>query len=100
LYLNYEGTESSDIQNQNLASLNDFKNSFITSQFEYTAFADDDILFPARSSVRIKAGFGSRKSADEKINQQLYQANAMHTFILNQRNHINIRSHNFFLQSD
>lgn len=48
LYLGYESTESSDIQNQNTASISDFKNAFVTSTFEYTDFKPDDFLFPKK----------------------------------------------------
>ena len=100
IFLNYEATESSDIQNQQLGSIADFKNAFATTQYDFTAFTTEDILFPERTSIRLKAGVGSRTSRGEKINQQIYQVNLMHNIILNKRNQINIRSQNFYLQSD
>src|SRR5690606_13078997 len=46
VYLGYQSTESSDIQNTNSSFISDFKNSFVTGQFEYTDFKTDDFLFP------------------------------------------------------
>lgn len=100
LYLGYQSAESSDIQNQNTASISDFENSFVTSQFEFVDFKSDEFLFPEKTKVDFKVGIGSRKSKLIKNDQIFLNINLKHALFLNDKNNINIKSQNYYLNSD
>lgn len=100
LYVGYQSTESNDIQNLNSSTLKDFDNAFITSNFEYTRFKNDDFLFPDKTSLNIKAGVGSRNSEASKNSQFFTNIDLRHNLYLNDKNIIALRSQNFLLQSD
>ncbi len=100
VYLGYQATESSDIQNQNNFSINDFKNTFLTSSFEYTDYRVDDFLFPEKSAATIRLGVGKREANLSTNNQLFAEINLAHNLYLNEKNILNIRSENYFLNSD
>ena len=100
LYVGYQSTESNDIQNLNSSTLKDFDNAFITSNFEYTRFKNDDFLFPDKTLLNIKAGVGSRNSEASKNSQLFTNIDLRHNLYLNDKNIIALRSQNFLLQSD
>lgn len=100
LYLGYQSTESSDIQNLNNFTVQDFKNNFVTSTFEFTDYNAADILFPEKTKIYLKAGLGKRASKQNEDNQLFAELNAHHNFYLNQKNSFNVRTRNFYLQSD
>jgi hypothetical protein len=100
LYVGYQSTESNDIQNLNSSTLKDFDNAFITSNFEYTRFKNDDFLFPDKTLLNIKAGVGSRNSEASKNSQFFTNIDLRHNLYLNDKNIIALRSQNFLLQSD
>ena len=100
LYLGYQSAESSDIKNLNLPTLNDYTNSFITANYEFLQFKNDDFLFPEKTNFNLKIGTGKR---DAKLasNSQFYGTlNLKYNFYLNSKNIINVKSQNFYLQSD
>ena len=100
LYIGYQSTESSDIQNINSTNLSDFNNSFTTTSFEFIDFKIDDFLFPEKTKLDIKFGIGSRQSKQSSDEQLLGSLNFHHNIYLNQKNIINLKSHNFYLQSN
>ena len=100
LYVGYQATESSDIQNTNTASISDFKNSYFTSTLDYKDFMPDDFLFPEKSKMIVRAGVGARKSKFDKNAQAFGEVNLMHNLYLNEKNIINLKSQNFYLHSD
>ena len=100
LYLGYQSSESSDIQNQNSSSISDYTNSYITSQFEFINFKSDEFLFPEKTKIDLKTGVGSRRSKINKNEQVFLNINLKHTFFLNSRNNIQIKSQNYYLNSD
>lgn len=100
LYLGYQSSESSDIQNQNSFSISDYSNSFLTSQFEFISFKSDEFLFPEKTKVDFKTGFGSRRSKFSKNDQVFLNLNLKQVFFLNEKNNIQIKSHNYYLSSD
>jgi len=100
VYLGYEGTESSDIQNQNTASINDFKSAFVTSSFEFTDYKSGEFLFPEKTRAIFKIGIGSREAKLQSDDQFYADVGLAHNFYLNDKNIINIKSQNFYLQSD
>nr|WP_223845649.1 hypothetical protein [Flavobacterium selenitireducens] len=100
LYLGYQSTESSDIQNQNNFSINDYKNRFATANLDFVDFKVDDFLFPEKTRLFFKAGIGSRDSNLQKNGQFFAEANLRHNFYLNEKNVVNVRSLNYYLSSD
>lgn len=100
LYLGYQSAESSDINNVNTSTLSDFENQFITSTFEFVNFKPDDFLFPEKSNYVIKLGTGKRESQFQSNNQFFGSLNLKHNFYLNNKNVVNIKSQNFYLQSE
>ena len=99
-YLGYQSAESSDIKNSNTATLSDYKNSFVTSNFEFVNFKLDDFLFPEKSNFNIKFGTGKRDSKFQNNSQFFGSVYLKHNFYLNNKNVINIKSQNFYLQSN
>jgi len=100
IYLGYQSTESSDIQNRNTSVLSDYNNSFITSHIDYTNIDNNNFLFPEKTVVYFKLGFG-RGDANSGSEKQFFgNLNLSHNFYLNKKNSINIRSQNFYLNSN
>lgn len=100
LYLGYEATESSDIQNTNSALLSDFKNQFATLTYDYTNFSPGDFLFPDKTKLTAKLGVGSRETKLQSNGQYLAQLDVMHNLYLNEKNIVHLKSQNFLLQSN
>ena len=99
-YIGYQSNESSDIQNANTISLSDFESTFYTTGFEYTNFKIDEFLFPEKTYFEIKFGTGKRESTLENTNQFFGNLLFRHNLYLNDKNIINIKSQNFYLQSN
>ncbi|MFN3754600.1 hypothetical protein [Flavobacterium sp.] len=99
LYLGYQSTESSDIQNANTANLSDFNNSFLTTALEFADFKNDDFLFPEKTNFNLKLGTGKRDAKLISDNQIFGSLNLKHNLYLNPKNIINLKSQNFYLQS-
>lgn len=98
LFLGYQSTASSDIQNTNNNSISDFESSFITTTFEYKNYIED-VLFPEKTKFILKSGFGERISKIETNQQTFYELNVSHDFYLNKKNIFHVKSQNFYLQS-
>jgi hypothetical protein len=99
-FIGYQKTTSVDIQNTNSFSLNDFTNTFLTSSFEHVTFSQDNFIFPERTKVFTKIGFGSRTISSAKSNQFFGQLEVSHYFELNQKNSIFIKNQSYYLQSN
>jgi hypothetical protein len=105
IYLGYQSTESSDIQNANNSTISDYKNSYITSSIEYRKNDDTNNLFPKKAYLNFIVGYGKRNTnndpATAQSSKQFYlNANFCYNFELNTKNYININSQNFYLKSD
>lgn len=100
VYLGYQSTESSDIQNTNSSFISDFKNSFVTGQFEYTDFKTDDFLFPEKTAFHLKVGLGSRDSKTDSQSQLFGQLELRHNVYLNAKNIVHLKSQSYYLKSD
>ncbi|WP_026978420.1 ShlB/FhaC/HecB family hemolysin secretion/activation protein [Flavobacterium tegetincola] len=98
LFLGYQSTESSDIQNTNTALINDFESRFLTSTFEYKNYIDDP-LFPEKTKFILKSGIGQRDSKLEISKQTFLDLNISHNLYLNKNNSIHLRTQSFYLQS-
>ena len=105
IYLGYQSTASSDIQNTNKLQLSDYKSSFTTFNFEYTKNDNTSLLFPRRSFTSFTIGLGKRNQNNQleeiKPNKQFYlDIVASHNFYLNKKSSIHVKSQNYYLQSD
>lgn len=105
VYIGHQSTESSDIQNTNNNTLSDYNNSFLTSSFIYTQFDPNNSFFPKKSTIEFAIGLGKRHTNDSPetvgTSKQLQiNLQAMYNFYLNKKNYINLRTQNYYLQSD
>ncbi|UQD56062.1 hypothetical protein [Flavobacterium sp. K5-23] len=103
LYLGYQTTESSDIQNTNNNNISDFKNKFITSKLIYLKTDNTNPLFPTETSYTITTGTGKRNQTQNSTptnNQYFINLQGIHNFHLNNKNIININSQLHYLKSD
>ena len=100
LYVGFQSTESSDIQNTNNGTISDYKNKFITANFVFTRARNEDYLFPEKTKLIAKLGFGSRNSNLSKNNQIYANLEWSHILFLDSKNNIQIKSQNYFLQSN
>ena len=100
VYLGYQSAESSDIQNTNSTILSDFKNSFITANFDFFIFKNDDFLFAEKTRIFFKIGSGKRELSASSNKQYFGTLNLNHNLNLNKKNIINFKSHNYYLKSN
>ncbi|KAF2519836.1 hypothetical protein E0W68_00980 [Flavobacterium salilacus subsp. salilacus] len=99
VYLGYKQTESVDIQNLDNSTLSDYSSTFYTSTYEYTGYSFDDFLFPEKTSVFLKGGFGARDTKTSSTDQYFIQTDVSHNLYLNKRNIINLKNESFYLSS-
>ena len=100
VFVGYQEAESSDIQNTNTNLISDYKNSFITSHFDYVNFNADEFLFPEKTSLYLKIGSGKRNSKFDSNNQFFTTLNLNHYFYLNKKNIFSLKSLNHYLNSN
>lgn len=105
IYVGYQSTESSDIQNINSATLSDFKNSYITATLEYKKNNYSNYLFPRKSYANLLFGYGKRSTNNspettETTNQFYANLNLSYTFELNKKNFVFINPQILYLKSD
>ncbi|WP_238160855.1 hypothetical protein [Flavobacterium cupreum] len=104
IYLGYQSTESSDIQNTNNLSISDYKNSYLTSTLEYKKIDIANDLLPKKAFLNFIMGYGKRDTNNDpqtaESSKQFYTSlNISYNFELNEKNFININSQNFYLKS-
>jgi hypothetical protein len=105
IYLGYQSTESSDIQNTNNSIISDYTNSFLSTNLEYSKLDSTNATFPKKMNISIQMGLGNRETTDTietaGTSKQTYiTINAMYNFYFNPKNGININYQNYFLKSD
>jgi hypothetical protein len=106
IYLGYQSTESSDIQNTNSSLIQDYKNHFTTSTFEYKKITPENFASPEKTNITITVGLGKRtntnSTTDESNENKQYYANIdlINIFYLNTKNSLFIRSKSYYLFSD
>lgn len=100
IYIGYQNTESSDIQNKNNSTISDYKSNFLTTELDYTNPDNNSFLFPKKTKLNIKTGFGTRNGNIKNYKQFFSQINISHNFYLNPKNIINITNQNYYLKSD
>jgi len=104
IYFGYQSTESSDIQNSINPELSDYKNSFLTSNYEFTKTNYTAMIFPIKSYLSLNIGTGKRttnetNTINSSTKQSFISFNIMNNFVINDKNYLNIKSQNYFLQS-
>lgn len=104
LYLGYQTTTSSDIQNINNTIIKDYKSAFATSNLEYSKYDYENPLFLKKSTLLLKMGIGKRETTNQteiidQSNQFFAELQAMHNFYINNNNSINIKTQNYYLHS-
>ncbi|WP_428231362.1 ShlB/FhaC/HecB family hemolysin secretion/activation protein [Flavobacterium sp.] len=104
IYLGYQSTESSDIQNTNNSTISDYKNSFTTSTIDYKKTDHINHLFPKKAYLNFMIGYGKRDTNNNpetaESSKQFYtNLNLSYNFELNKKNFIYINSQNFYLKS-
>jgi hypothetical protein len=100
LYLGYESTESSDIQNSNNQTLSDFKNSFYTFSIDFKKNSTKNNLFPIKTSLNITLATGNRNTiTNPSLKQNFVNFNIMNDFYINEKNIINVKNQNYYLKS-
>lgn len=104
IYIGYQSTESSDIQNINNSALSDFKNTFTTLSLDYKKNDSENSFFSKKAYLNFLVGFGKRKTNNDintagTSNQFNINLNAAYNFELNDKNFINIASQNLYLKS-
>lgn len=104
IYIGYQSTESSDIQNTNNTTISDYKNSYITTSFDYKKTDITNNLFPKKAVLNFIFGYGKRNTNNNpetaESSKQIYtNINLSYNFELNEKNFININSQNFYLNS-
>lgn len=105
IYIGYQSTESSDIQNTNSTTLSDFKNSYLTSTLEYKKINSSNYLLPRKSYANLLLGYGKRttnNTAETAVatNQFYANLNFSYNFELNKKNFIYINPQILYLKSD
>ena len=100
IYLGRQQTQSVDIQNLSSNTLIDYSTAYWTSTYEFSDYSVDDFLFPQRTSLFLKAGFGNRDSNSGSTSQYFAQANFSRNIYLNRKNIINLKNQTYYLKSD
>jgi len=100
LYVGYQSATSNDIQNLEGSTIADFENSFVTGNFEFTQFKNDDYFFAEKTLVNIKGGTGKRTSENSNNNQFFANIDLRKNLYLNEKNIVYLRSQSFYLQSE
>jgi hypothetical protein len=103
-YLGYQSTVSSDIQNTGSSIISDYNNSFITANLDYSKYDYTNSLLFKQSTLFLKTGFGTRETNNqvensEKNKQFFIELQAIHTFYLNSKNNLNLKTQNYYLHS-
>ncbi len=100
IYLGYETTESSDIQNLNNQNLTDYKNTFYTTSVEFKKNNSKNKLFPIQTFLNLTIGTGNRATIENSSQKQNFtNFNIMNDFYINEKNIIHLKSQNYFLKS-
>ncbi|GIZ07377.1 membrane protein [Flavobacterium sp. UMI-01] len=105
LYIGRQSTESSNTQITNTTTIQDYNNSYWTSDFEYHNLDYERPFFPEKTTLSILFGIGKRSNINAfdttQTNQQHYiNTKASYTFECNKRNFIYVNQQNFYLKSN
>ena len=99
-FIGYQSTESNNIKNLLTSNLSSYNNSFVTSSMEFVTFKSDDFLFPEKTRLDIKTGFGKRESKLSSDKQIFSELTFKNNFYLNDKNIFYLKTQHFYLQSN
>ncbi|MFH6969657.1 hypothetical protein [Flavobacterium sp. FlaQc-28] len=104
IYLGYQATESSDIQNTNNSIISDYKNSFTTLTFDYKENNNSTDLFYKKTNIYSAIGFGKRNTSNsatptKTTPQLLLNLNLSYNFELNKKNYLYTNLQSQYLKS-
>ncbi|WP_141672824.1 hypothetical protein [Flavobacterium crassostreae] len=104
LYLGYATTTSSDIQNQNSATITDYKNIFYKLNFEYTKKDSNNALFETETSFLVRCGIGQRNNPLEnntlnQSKQYFIESESSYNLHLSSNTYFNLRNKSYILHS-
>lgn len=103
IYLGYQATESSDIQNANNSIISDYKNSFTTLTFDYKGNDNSNDLFYKKATIYSTIGFGKRNTSNSPTTkttpQLLLNLNLSYNFELNKKNYFYVNLQSQYLKS-
>jgi len=100
IYLGYNSMTSNDIKGVNSLNINDIENKFFTTTLEYFDLNRNDFLFTEQRVLNLKFGIGTRKSTFENNKQFFVQLGGFNNFYLNEKNIINLKTENYYLDSN
>jgi hypothetical protein len=105
VYAGYESTVSSDILNKKNEIISDFKNYYLTVDFEYSTFSQNYNHKLKNSQLLFKSGIGTRAISNtnfsyNKNNQFYIDINALKTIFLNRKNAVNVNIQTYYLNSN
>ncbi len=95
----YISESSTNLLDNPIENIDDYTSNLFGLTHIYTTLTDD-LLYPTKFSFRTNAYRGSRKAADNKINQTKLHFDIQYLFNLNLKNSIFIRSSNGMLISE
>ena len=99
-YLGYQKTNSVSLQENNAPNINAFLTSFLTGSFEHISYKKVATVFPEKTKLSTKFGWGNRSLTLSKSNQFFGQLEISHHFEWDQKNSIFIKNQSYYLQSD
>lgn len=100
IYIGFESTESSDIQNSNTINLNDYHTTFFTSNLELNKNNFKNNFFPIKHFLKLTIGTGKRTNIqNSSIKQNFVNFNIMNNFEINEKNFIYVNFQSFILKS-
>ena|GEM_PF-88151 len=100
LFVGYQSTQSTDIQNADSSTLSDYNSKFWTTSYELDIFNPADLLFRRKTVLNAKVGTGSRDSNTGNTGQYFALLNISHNLYLNPKNIVNIKNQSFYLNSN
>jgi hypothetical protein len=100
LYVGRESTNSGGVQNSSSGLISNFNNSFTTLHYDYSHFLSDDFLFPEKTRLFFKTGYGSRAEIIATDNQLFFDLKGHHNINFTKKNILYVRSQNFYLKSN
>jgi hemolysin activation/secretion protein len=72
----------------------------VTANFEYVNLDKSNFLFPEKTKLISKIGYGSRYSNSNNYQQFFANIDISHSLKLNDKNSVYLKSRNYYLQSD
>ncbi|MDO4728136.1 MAG: hypothetical protein Q4B43_03910 [Bacteroidota bacterium] len=99
IYLGYHNHESNSIT-QNINAMEDFTSKFLSLSTTYFFTDNNYSIFPLKTKINFKTGFGNRTTEQFTTQQYYIELNGHHNVYLNSKNSINTRLEAYYLHSN